>query len=348
MRDHPNLNIMNPAFRGFPVHFRLFVSAIAPLGFLVAGVVRAETVVRSVVLEARRADAPELRARLNHKTNGLKMVTIDAEAKAKGVRKVVDFSTPGPWDKNWNKETVRIKESTGIFDFNGEKRDMQVILDFTNFKAGRNGVSQMFSSYFELMESAKRTRNYWGDNRGVTVAAGKWQEMTTWSDDKYSMMLWQFVVADDALGEIAESTNSGMLEIRLYQASVEDIAQLGKSKPETREKAVAWLSGRAKPWQETRMLIADGQDSSYMFSDADYKVRDGETDVEGDTLSIDAKIKKDGDRRQLTCGISHSGKEKGQEFKKTITGDLPAGVWEIHQLESCTEANLIVYRLETP
>lgn len=348
MPDHPNLHIMTPFFRVSRRHFLSSVSSLLALGVLAVGIVRAETLVRSVVLETSRDEAVEVRARLNHTTEGLKMAAIDAEGKVKGVRKVVDISTAGPWDRDWNGGPLRMKESSGTFDFNGEKRDMQIILDFTNFRAGRNGVSHMFSSYFELMETPKRTCDYWGHNRGVTVTSGKWQEMTMWSDDKHSVMLWQFVVADTALEEIVESENCGILEIRLYQASVEDIALLGKSKPDTREKAIAWLSGRAKLWRETRMLIADGQDSSYMSSDADHKIRDGETAVEGDTLEIDAKIKREGDRRQLTCDVAHRGNEKDREYKKTITGDLPTGLWEMHQLDGCTEANLVVYRLEAP
>ncbi len=170
-----------------------------------------------------------------------------------------------------------------------------------------------------------------------------------WSDNKYSVMLWQFVSADPASGEIAESTNSGMLEIRFYQATPEDIAQLGKGKPETREKAISWLAGRAKPWQETRMLIADDQDSSYMFSDADYKIADGETYVESDSLSIEAKLNREGGQSGLTCKIgAHYGQGKGQKFDKTITGKLNRGIWEFQQIEGCKSANLVVYRLEAP
>lgn len=170
-----------------------------------------------------------------------------------------------------------------------------------------------------------------------------------WSDSKYSVMLWQFVSADPASGEIAESTNSGMLEIRFYQATAGEIAQLGKSKPETREKAIAWLAGRAKRWQETRMLIADDQDSSYMFSDADYKIADGETYVESDSLSIEAKLRREGDQSELTCKIgAHYGQDNGQKFDKTITGKLNRGIWEFQQIEGCKSANLVVYRLEAP
>ncbi|RYD43147.1 MAG: hypothetical protein EOP85_10470 [Verrucomicrobiaceae bacterium] len=315
------------------------------VSLLAAGGVHAETHVRSVVLEVRRDDAPEVRARLNHKTNGLQVATIDGEAKAAGVRKVMDFSSSGPWGGG----TVEMKGSTGNLDFNGQKRDLEVSLDIMNPKAGRNGISQSVSSYFELLETTKSTRSYWGDNRGVTVASGRWQEMTMWSDSKYSVMLWQFVSADPATGETSESTNLGMLEIRFYQATAEDIEQLGKSKPETREKAIAWLAGRAKPWQESRMLIADGQDSSYMFSDGDYKIADGETYVESDSLSIVAKLEREGGQINLTCEIgAHYGQDKGQKFDKTITGKLNRGIWDFQRIEGCKSANLVVYRLETP
>ena len=189
------------------------------------------------------------------------------------------------------------------------------------------------------------------ENRGNCMIAtlGQWQERAFWSDAKDSHMLWQFVTAEGApdagLTKGYGSKEAVWVEMRWLKATPDDAVKLKQAKPETSEKALEWLSGRAKLWRQCGFRVRPGDPASWRSSQALLKLEKGLVVTIRESFYIDGTLTETGDRLKMEWKATLKKIDMEQGTSADIAATVNPGVWEFSTVEGFAEANVLACRL---
>jgi len=326
---------MNPAIP-------LFRTSIVAATLLTAGV-SAEDSVRLVAIQATPKDAATLRADLADPVKGARSMAIDTLLK-KGTVLLADFQEADPW----RQEPVKMTKIVGEIKFGGQNmKDLGVVAGIEGGKFGPV-TADALDAEIALPGKGQTYRSY-GVMGNTTVAkSGRWQERAWWGDGKDTFMLWQYATvnapADPAKRSETGSWDCVRVEMRWFQAAEADLAKLAQAKPESRDKAMEWLSGKAKLWKECGFRARTGERSMWHSLEVELDMKDGEVIERQDGLSLDGSFSGQGGDLKMEWDVEAFVKEKGPTSFK-LTAPMAPGVWVFLPVKDVANSNVVACRL---
>jgi len=229
---------------------------VASLVFLAAVVPAVADSCRIVLLEIPKGQAAAVAADLAGGRQGDASV-MDSLLKKRGLRAIVDKTQTGDC---WSAGAEEVVDGRTL------RRPHEYVEDLTNTAFGSRrphessirivadkqptGIRQIATIKHFLLDGKERAVETLGLEIGsFWLKPGRWQELCRISNAKTEVAVWQFGTAD---GIASAPADNRVIEMKVFQAEAADVAQLAKAAPASRDNALNWLSGRAKPWREIR------------------------------------------------------------------------------------------------
>lgn len=211
---------------------------------------------RIVLLEIPKGQAAAVAADLVNARQG-DASGMDSLLKRRGLRAIVDKTRKGDCWEAGAEEMVEGKsgrrpqsyqEELTTTAFGSRRPHESNIKIVADKQAG--GIRQIASINHRLLDGKDRPVETLHLDIGLFwLKPGRWQELCRISNAKTEVAVWQF---GTTAGTEATATENRLVEMKIFQAEAADVTQLGKAAPGSRENALGWLSGRAKPWREIR------------------------------------------------------------------------------------------------
>lgn len=303
----------------------------------------AEMTTRLVILRLPNSEVTAVRAAF--KEEGAGSETMDAVLKRPGVSELAGFKETEPW----RHEVGFLSKEIGGITLNGEiRKSLGVQLGLVDSDAGP-GIDETLATDITWQTTPNGYREF--ENRGNCMIAtlGRWQERAFWSDSKDSHMLWQLVTAggktDLAVTRGYGSKEAVWVEMRWWKASPDDAEKLKQSKPETREKALEWLSTRAKLWRQCGFRVRPGDPASWRSSQALLRLENGSVVTIRESFYIDGTLTESGDRLKTEWKATLKKIDMEQGTSTDIAATVDPGVWEFSTVEGFPDANVLACRL---
>lgn len=314
--------------------------ALLAISLPLAGV---EMTTRLVVMRLPNSETTAVRAAFSD--TGAKPETMDTVLKRPGVSELASFKETEPW----RHQVGFLSKEIGGITLEGElRKSLGVQLGLADSDAGL-GIDETLSTDITWQTTPNGYREF--ENRGNCMIAtlGRWQERAFWSDAKDSHMLWQLVTADgepDAgLTKGYGSKEAVWVEMRWLKAAQEDAVKLKLSKPETSEKALEWLSGRAKLWRQCGFRVRPGDPASWRSSQALLKLEKGSVVTIRESFYIDGTLTESGDQLKMAWKATLKKIDAEQGTSADIAATVKPGVWEFSTVEGFADANVLAIRL---
>lgn len=302
-----------------------------------------EMTTRLVILRLPNSEVPAVRAAFGEA--GSNAETMEAVLKREGVSELAGFKETEPW----RRQVGFLSKEIGGITLDGElRKSLGVQLGLANSDAGL-GIDETLSADITWQTTANGYRQF--ENRGNCMIAtlGRWQERAFWSDAKDSHMLWQLVTAEGApdanLTKGYGSKEAVWVEMRWLKATPEDTAKLKLATPETSEKALEWLSGRAKLWRQCGFRVRPGDPASWRSSQALLKLEKGSVVTIRESFHIDGTLAEAGDRLKMEWKATLKKIDMEQGTSTDIAATVDPGIWEFSTVEGFQDANVLATRL---
>lgn len=303
----------------------------------------AEMTTRLVVLRLPNSEVPAVRAAFGEA--GANAETMDAVLKREGVSELAGFKETEPW----RHEVGFLSKEIGGITLEGElRKSLGVQMGLVDSDAGL-GIDEALSTDITWQTTPNGYRQF--ENRGNCMIAtlGRWEERAFWSDSKDSHMLWQLVTAEGApdagLTKGYGSKEAVWVEMRWLKATPEDAVKLKQAKPETSEKALDWLSGRAKLWRQCGFRVRPGDPASWRSSQALLKLDKGSVVTIRESFYIDGTLTETGDQLKMEWKATLKKIDMEQGTSADIAATVNPGVWEFSTVEGFADANVLATRL---
>ncbi|MFM2241555.1 MAG: hypothetical protein RLZ97_410 [Verrucomicrobiota bacterium] len=311
------------------------------LAILSAPLSAAKESTRLVALRLPAEEVAAVRAELNAPEKSGKPETMAAVLKRRGVALVADLQQENPWQE----ERVELEKTTGTLESAGDVLDLGVKLKLWSHRR-EGGVDARLQAEILLPTGGKGIRQLDGSGEMRLTEPGRWREWLCWGDGKEAVMLWEYPLGFSAG---AKPEDDGRVPVRVemkwFKAGEADLARLEKSKPETREKALEWLEGRARGWKEAVYSFRLGNPSIWAVSEGKHEVEDdlmmaedGLT-IETKGVAVEGSIKLDWDVKA---------RERSKEKDSHLSATLEPGIWEFLPVEGVAGANLVACRIKMP
>lgn len=314
----------------------LIISAFIPM-------LHAKENTRIVILQMPTKEADGVRAELNDSTKVSKSETMDAVLKRQGIVELAGFKQANPW----RGEPVTLSKTMDGIEFDGERaKELGANLRLEGGRLGPS-IEHMLSSEIALPTGGKGYRQFQNLCNRTVVKPGRWQERACWGDANESLMLWQFSTVEGH--EPATKTFPGKpkafmrVEMHWFQASSSDVITLGQSKPETRDKAFQWLSGRARRWKECGFQVRQDDQAVWSAMEGKLQLHGKQVEQEEDRFSIVGGFSDAGDLVKMNWEVTVAKKEK--MLNRTLSATVTPGVWEFIAIEGLSDANVVACRL---
>lgn len=298
---------------------------------------------RLVVLRMPNSEATGVRAVFNEA--GANSETMDAILKRPGVSELAGFKATEPW----RYDVGFLSKETGGIELNGEiRKSLGVQLGLVDSDAGV-GIDETLATDITWQTTPNGYREF--ENRGNCMIAtlGKWQERAFWSDAKDCHMLWQFVTAegnaDAGVTRGYGSKEAVWVEMRWLKATPEDAVKLKQSKPETRDKALEWLSGRAKLWRQCGFRARPGDRASWRSSQALLKFENGSVVTIRESFFVDGTLTETGDELKMEWQATLRKIDIEKGISSDVVATVKPAVWEFSMVEGLPDANVLATRL---
>ena len=142
---------------------------------------------------------------------------------------------------------------------------------------------------------------------------------------------------------VGKSKSAMFVEMCWFQGSTSDLASLGQSKPETREKAFQWLAKRAKLWRECSFWAKPTGKAGWSEAEGKYELQDKEPVAEEERFSIVGGFAVEGGKAKMEWEVMTS--RKGKEVTRNLVSIVTPGVWEFIVIDGLPDANVLACRL---
>ncbi len=302
-----------------------------------------EMTTRLVILRLPNSEVTAVRAAF--KESGANPETMDAVLKLPGVSELAGFKETEPW----RHEIGFLSKEIGGITLEGElRKSLGVQMGLVDSDAGL-GIDETLSTDITWQTTPNGYRQF--ENRGNCMIAtlGRWEERAFWSDAKDSHMLWQLATADgepDAgLTKGYGSKEAVWVEMRWLKATPEDTAKLKLATPETSEKALEWLTGRAKLWRQCGFRVRPGEPASWRSSQALLKLDKGSVVTIRESFYIDGTLTETGDRLKMEWKATLKKIDAEQGTSADIAATVNPGIWEFSTVGGFADANVLACRL---
>ncbi len=298
---------------------------------------------RVVLLQMPAAEVTAARNELNDAAKTLQPGTMDAVMKRRGVSVVAEFKEENPW----RGETVELKKDLGEIKFGGEvAHELAAKVRVDDGISTETGIREMLTPEVDLPVAAKSYLQFQSLGNSTILKSGRWTERACWGDGKQTWMCWQYPVVErkPVNPPVPDDgrLDSFHVELHWLRASDADLAKATSSKPETRDKAFAWLSGRAKLWKECGFYIRKSERMAWTLFDLKLELTGDEVVAEQDGFSVDGEIIADGDSINVDWNLGLTA--KSETIEKKLTAKIVPGVWHFLPVEGIAGANLVACR----
>lgn len=302
-----------------------------------------EMTTRLVVMRMPNSETTAVRAALNDA--GANSDVMDAVLKRPGVNELASFKETEPW----RHEVGFLSKEIGGITLEGElRKSLGVQLGLVDSDTGL-GIDETLSTDITWQTTPNGYREF--ENRGNCMIAtlDRWQERSFWSDAKDSHMVWQLVTADgkpDGDPPRGYGSKDGVwVEMRWLKAATDDAMKLKQSKPGTRDKALEWLTGRAKLWRQCGFRVRPGDPASWRASQALLKLDKGSVVTIRESFYIDGTLTESGDQLKMAWKATLKKIDAEQGTSADIAATVKPGVWEFSTVEGFADANILATRL---
>lgn len=276
-----------------------------------------------------------VRAELVDPANARNPETIDAVTKRLELTVLAQFDQADPWCA----EPLNLEKSMGGIQSGGEELALGVKLKIE----GSGNLEVANNAEVTLPTGGKGARFFQVIGGTAIRQPGAWHERCCWSDGKDCLMLWEYPVLEEDSGEaVAQRSSTLQVEMRWFQASEADITKLGASKPETREKALQWLAGRAKLWREAGYGFKMGNPSVWQMTQGKHDPERGES-ISDESFTIQTKCQEEEGKLKMVWTTSVG--KKGEEKSTSLNAEMTSGVWEFLPVQGNPDANVIACRV---
>lgn len=305
------------------------------IGCVVGSQAWGESRTRYSLIRVPSADAAAMRFELASFARGSKLAMLDDSLKKGGGTILAEFTQVNPW----HAEPVDLQKVTGKIQAGGEELELGVKLKIE----GSGDPLVTHSAEVTLPTGGKGARFFQMIGGSAIRQPAAWHERCCWSDGKECLMLWEYPVREGESEEEAVQGNSAVqVEMRWFQANEADITKLGASKPETREKALQWLAGRAKLWREAGYGFKVGNPSVWQMTQGKHDPERGES-ISDESFTIQTKCQEEEGKLKMVWTTSVG--KKGQEESTTLNAGMTSGVWEFLPVQGNPDANVIACRV---
>jgi len=309
--------------------------------FLCGNAVAGESV-RFVLLKVPIKQAAQVRQGMNHEERIGKPDTVDLVVRKLGVTAVADFTENNPWS---GVPLDMKKPMGGIMVDGGSALDLGVSLRFQGNKT-ETGTSELLATEVHLPLKEMEYHRYQTLENTSIIRASRWLERSCWANGEEALMLWQFNTRDAEVPKDAMPDTPGLrLEFKFYDAVPSDLEVLDKAKPEEKEKAFQWLSGKAKLRREAVFHARQGQ--SAVWCDATGVIQQNGKKVTGEETSLNIELAPlaRGESPAINLTLHGKGPEEGKPFEQKLPAASDPGNWEYAPLKDIPGANTLVYRV---
>ena len=291
-----------------------------------------------IFLQMPAKEASVLRSRLE----GAKPEAIDAILKRPGIEVLADFEEANPW----RSEPVELSESMDAIKFGGEvamDRGIKVELEGSR---GTGGTLARVAAEIVLPVGSKGYRQFQTPGTVVRIRPDEWRECSSWGDGKETLMLWRMATSTEPREEKPEDGSGvmGRVEMMWFKVSAADRATLGKSTPETRDKAFTWLTGRGKLWKECVFGIRNGERAMWMVSEGKLTLADGDAIADEARFGLDGEVSAKAGTLEFEWHVFEKEKGEDDETELEISATAAPGIWEFSEIEGIGHANVVAWR----
>ncbi len=318
-------------------------SFLVPAGVVfLCGVVAAGESVRLVVLKVPAKQAEQVRLGMNHPERAVKAETLDFVVKKLGVTPLADFSQDNPWSG----VPIDMKKPMGGIIVDGESaQDLGVSLRFQGNKT-ETGTNELLATEVYLPLKEMGYHRYQTLEGTTIIPASRWMERSCWANSEETLMLWEFITRDAEVPKDALPHTPGLrLEFKFYDTVPSDLDVVDQAKPEEKEKALQWLSGKAKLRREAVFHARQAQGA--VWCDASGVIQQKGKKVTGEETSLNIELAPlaRGEAPVINLTLSGKGPEKGKAFEQKLPAASDSGIWGYVPLKDVPGANTLVYRV---
>ena len=304
----------------------------------------AEETTRLVLLRVPVKEAALIRVELNDATKGSKSEAMDALLKVLGIKELAQFQQTNPW----RNEPIAMKLPKDAEFFDLTKPSLFVSMDLAGGELG-GGHEEILASAVDLPMTTKKYQSFQNLGNVISPLSGRWQERTSWADEKEAMMVWQYSMVDRKpyVRTAHEKPKEYFkVEMKWYQVTKEDLAILGAAKPEAREKASLWVTKRAKLWKEGmfRLCASLERQAGWMFNDGKIVGRGEEAAVDEDRFCMMTRFTRRDDFRSVEFEFRSTNSKGGDELIQKKDTIFTPGAWDFQVIEEMQGANVMIYR----
>ncbi len=299
---------------------------------------RGEESWQMVVCQMPVKDEPAVRAVLSDPEKAGKPDTIDEVLKLHGVKKLAQFTENDPWQNR----RFNLKKPIGFQKESGETLlDLGVEIE----RQGSHDDSGLVvdSNTDVRLQLGRKEYRCFHRSGMACLPTSRWVETGFWGDAESVTMMWEYSAEEKkSVVNPNPSHRSWQIEIRLYQVKPEDMEVLKKSTPETSEKALQWLSGRATLWKECRFPAMQGNKSVWMDEHGELL---SPVNKDKSRFSVEAEFRGKGDSTHLWLDLISQRPRRSSPGRFHMSIVPKPGVWEFSSWSNVPEANLVVYRI---
>lgn len=236
-------------------------------------------------------------------------------------------------------EGIEITGAVGLAD---KERDLEVKLRLSPGADQKKGLINL-SSFAEEPLSKKTYRGYSANCSQLNLPKGRWLELANWARENDTVMLWTYN-PDDPNPTAPESLR---IDVKFCLGTPADIELLKKAPPETREKAVKWILGRAKVHRESAAPGAIGQMTRWEATDTRLEAKDGSAYADQQAMLWECKLTRQDTKIESTWKISQNGGSKNvpqEAAEQSITLSATPQVWDYAPIHGGKEFNLMIFK----
>lgn len=296
--------------------------------------------VRMLVLQVPTADVSFLRTELASPEKLVNVNAIDPLLTRKGVKVLADFKKENPWIshfelKELGETILAVKPST------------EVVAGGVKIACSPHQLKFHLSAYFKIdvgFSTGGQNCRYLKSIRSCSIASlSRWHERNCWADAKEAIQLWEFPVSGSAIPRSIPGTEGLRMEMRWFQATPSDIAKLKESQSATRDKALQWLTARAKFWRETLYVSGPGSESEWEDTSGKNNLDDIEQPYAEEGLAVATEKIELGKPVNVSWKVTAT--VKGKSTVTPLTGKFEWDVWEFLPVEGIPQANVVACRI---
>ncbi|WP_193214917.1 hypothetical protein [Luteolibacter marinus] len=297
---------------------------------------RAEEMVRYVLLQVPAKEGALIHSRLEK----AKPEAMDEILQRPGIGMLGDFMEVNPW----RGETVEMSMPMDPIEFGGEvAKERGVKLEVEGARIAAKGVVARLAAEVDLPEDSKGYRSF-HSHGSIPVRPGTWREDARWGDGKETLMLWRLATTTAPEDEAAAGDPVGKVEMLWFKLPEADLGTLAKSKPETRDKAFEWLTGRGELWKESSFWVRGGERSAWMMAEGKLSLAKDQAVADESRAGFDVEIRVDGDTVKFAWNIFAKEQGSDDEAKTKFVATATPGVWEFSEIKGIDGANVVAWR----